>query len=450
MRSNRGVLLLASLLWLLPVQAQIREAAYIPYSHLEAADYEAVTYIPPVFLEPGKQALHPTATFDIRFSSDFPEHARAAFQYAADIWGFYLSSPVPIVVNADWESLGERTLGSAGPRLTGNFPGARYSAVWYPVALANSLAGRDIFTSSADIEARFNSAFGSWYFGLDGRVPPDKYDFVTVVLHELGHGLGFSGSFTVDDGDAATGDECPAVPGGYGCWGIPATTGSEPFPMVFDLFVEDANGVSLLAESVYPNPSQDLARVLQSDQVFFDGEFSRPLNDEVPISLYAPETFDEGSSYSHLDEGIFATPKGGPANPDALMTPFLARGEAIHDPGILTCAILEDFGWRLGEGCEARLATDIESELPSVSSYDLSPFFPNPTAENAEAVLRLSVPQQVRVEVFNVAGQRVSSTAMRIAAPETLRLDAGSLAPGVYLIRIQGETFIISRKLVRL
>ena len=59
-----------------------------------------------------------------------------------------------------------------------------------------------------------------------------------------------------------------------------------------------------------------------------------------PPELYAPGTWDQGSSYSHLDETTFP-----PANPHSLMTPQLASMEAIHDPGQITLCMFEDMGW---------------------------------------------------------------------------------------------------------
>lgn len=32
------------------------------------------------------------------------------------------------------------------------------------------------------------------YFGTDGNTPANQYDFVTVFMHELTHGLGFTSS----------------------------------------------------------------------------------------------------------------------------------------------------------------------------------------------------------------------------------------------------------------
>ena len=69
---------------------------------------------------------------------------------------------------------------------------------WFAIALGNSLFGSDLIPGQDDVSATFNSAIGTtcpfplgWYYGLDGHPPGNQLDFVTVVLHEMGHGLGF-------------------------------------------------------------------------------------------------------------------------------------------------------------------------------------------------------------------------------------------------------------------
>jgi hypothetical protein len=52
-------------------------------------------------------------------------------------------------------------------------------------------------SGGAAILAQFNSDV-PWYFGVDGAVPQDQYDFATVMLHEMHHGLGFSGQLEWD------------------------------------------------------------------------------------------------------------------------------------------------------------------------------------------------------------------------------------------------------------
>ena len=59
-------------------------------------------------------------------------------------------------------------------------------------ALADAIAGRDTYAGRVDLTASFNSNDKvNWYYGTDGNTPSGQFDFVTVVLHELGHGLGF-------------------------------------------------------------------------------------------------------------------------------------------------------------------------------------------------------------------------------------------------------------------
>ncbi|MGE3672793.1 MAG: MYXO-CTERM sorting domain-containing protein [Polyangiaceae bacterium] len=132
------------------------------------------------------------------------EQRRIAFEYAAQIWGELLDSPVTIVVEAQFSALTcsgtSAVLGSAGTNFVfQDFPGAPSAGTWYHSALADSLAGVDLAPGVADISAHFNgdldnpSCLGSvgWYYGLDGQAGSD-IDLVQVLLHELGHGLGFS------------------------------------------------------------------------------------------------------------------------------------------------------------------------------------------------------------------------------------------------------------------
>ncbi|MDH3457644.1 MAG: T9SS type A sorting domain-containing protein [Gemmatimonadota bacterium] len=127
-----------------------------------------------------------------------------AFQEAADIWGALLPSAVTIRVLAQFNpqtcTATSAVLGSAGPiQVFRDFTGAELPATWYHVALANKLAGFDL-SASDDISATFNSNINgnpsclggrSWYYGFDGNEGTDV-ELLPVLLHEMGHGLGFS------------------------------------------------------------------------------------------------------------------------------------------------------------------------------------------------------------------------------------------------------------------
>ena len=119
-----------------------------------------------------------------------------AFQYAADIWGQTLDSPVPVVVRAQFTALGANVLGSAGALYVvkdfgaaGFYPGPQFAETWYGAALGDKRAGAELNPGAQDINANFSSDF-NFYLGLDGNHGA-QVDLVTVVLHELGHGLNF-------------------------------------------------------------------------------------------------------------------------------------------------------------------------------------------------------------------------------------------------------------------
>lgn len=155
-----------------------------------------------------------------------------AFQHAANIWGATLNSTSTITVEATWEALdctaNSATLGSAGATsLRGNFPGATFQNTWYGIALANALRGTDLNPGAAEIRARFNVNIGKpgcfenspFYLGFDSNAGAGV-DFVSVLLHELAHGLGFQ-TFT----DAETGKQ--------------AGTDPNIFPSIYDRFLRD-------------------------------------------------------------------------------------------------------------------------------------------------------------------------------------------------------------------
>jgi hypothetical protein len=131
-----------------------------------------------------------------------------AFQHAASIWANLLESAVEIRVQASFERLtctaDSGTLAVTGAiQVVNDFEGAQFPGTWYVSALANKRAGQDLIpgdpqSNADDVRSRFNSRLGEatclgglgWYYGLDGNHGAEA-DLVTVVLHELAHGLGF-------------------------------------------------------------------------------------------------------------------------------------------------------------------------------------------------------------------------------------------------------------------
>ena len=111
--------------------------------------------------------------------------------YAAQLWGSILQSQQPIYIAAQFNPLGPNVLGSAGSQTVhANFTNAPVTNVWYNAALADAISGIDLAPTSFDIGSQYSSDF-PFYYGLDDNTPAGQINFLDVVMHEFGHGLGF-------------------------------------------------------------------------------------------------------------------------------------------------------------------------------------------------------------------------------------------------------------------
>ena len=354
---------------------------------------------------------HPaTATFIVTYNG-FTPAAQAAFQRAVDIWSSLLVSAVSIRVTANWTPLGPGILGSAGAStIYRDFSGAPQPGTWYAVALAEKLAGIDLnATTTADINANFSSSISNWYYGTDGNPPPGQFDLVSIVLHELGHGLTFFGSMTVSSGQ--------------GSWGL--GTG---FPVVYDRFAETGAGQSLINTTLFPNPSATLATQLQSNAVFFNGPQAVAGNGGTRPPLYVPASWISGSSYSHLNESTY--PAG---NPNSLMTPSFGTAEAIHNPGPVALGMFRDMGWTTTSVSVNDY--DAESHPVTVSLYQN---FPNPFNPSTTIQYRLAAQSHVTIKVYDVMGRELETLVDGdlYGGYHDVRWDATAASSGVYFCRI--------------
>jgi hypothetical protein len=143
------------------------------------------------------------------------QQALNVFQRAADAWGQRLQSDQTINIIAFFTPLNcgptSGVLGAAGanwyfrdvPAASGGK--GMPAGTWHHAALAEKLTKTDITTAVDpndffEIFTFFNSRLGEpgcltgsgWYFGLDNNQPSNQIDLLAVVLHEFGHGLGFS------------------------------------------------------------------------------------------------------------------------------------------------------------------------------------------------------------------------------------------------------------------
>jgi len=256
--------------------------------------------------------LEKKSNFLINFNT-VPSLARPAVQAAVDIWSENFASTVPINVNVKWGSSSSYgVLASASAKNNfSNFNGAPDKTLYYASALANALAGRDLDPTSPEIEISITSN-APWYYGTDGNCPARSFDLVSVILHEMGHGLGFvSGNYY----DAFSG------------------FGRVDQPTPFDAYAQLPDGRRL---ADMPSPSLEAGKAMTSGLVW-SGENAVKANNGIKPKLYTPSTYEPGSSISHLDEATFSQ-----SADNAVMTPNLDSGEVFHLPGPLVLAMFED------------------------------------------------------------------------------------------------------------
>ncbi|MEY4969995.1 MAG: hypothetical protein RLZZ277_226 [Actinomycetota bacterium] len=312
-RATRGALILALLASVVsPPQA----GALSPFLQREATQWGHVYAGPNTTVKQSPREkvayIESKSKFVVNYKN-FPEWAKKDFQAAVDIWSANFSSSVPVTIDATWTRIGTfGVLGSARPgSYFSGFDKAPDSSLWYPSALANALAGKDLDTRQSEIIIQVNS-LAEWNTRNDGLSHPNEYDLQSVFLHEMGHGLGF---LSTDSYDSFF---------GYG---------SIDQPTPFDAYVQVEDGRRL---SDLPTPSIELGKALTSPLVW-SGPLGIAANNGTKPLLYSPSKYEEGSSVSHLDEATFSKSAF-----DAVMTPNLDAGEIFHEPGPLLLAMMED------------------------------------------------------------------------------------------------------------
>lgn len=251
-----------------------------------------------------------------------------AFQYAADIWGALLYSDVEILVAANFDPLNctasSATLGGAGPETVHrDFANAPLPNTYYTQAQANSHAGFDVDPTIEDMFAIFNSTLGTtcsfpraWYYGLNQSPPGNDIDFVSVALHEIGHGLGFLTLVGLNGGAK------------FGGWDDIYMVNLENHATGMH-YPAMTNGQRAAANVATGNLHWTGASVVASAVSLSSGR--EPISGHV--EMYAPNPTEGGSSLSHFSDALF---------PNELMEPFYTG--AKHDVG-LALHLMYDLGW---------------------------------------------------------------------------------------------------------
>ena len=277
-----------------------------------------------------------------------------AFRAAAAIWAERIQSPVRIRIDARFDPLdcdaSSAVLGAAGPNsVHRDFRGARAGKTWYVQALANALAKRDLKRGVSDIDAVFNSTVDTtcafpdvWYYGLNGRPPGTKIDFVTVVLHEIGHGLGFLSLV-----DLKTGEKFMGLNDIYMRRLVNSRTGRR-YPRMTD------------RERVRASRSGRALRWTGQRVVAASTLLGEGVSASGRVQMYAPRPQEPGSSVSHFSTSLF---------PNQLLEPVYTGPDHVPD---LELQLLRDLGWRQAD---ADLSIEVVDSPDPVPQDDTLTYF---------------------------------------------------------------------------
>jgi cysteine-rich repeat protein len=270
------------------------------------------------------------------------EQRQIVFQHAIDTWQALVASGIEVRVGAQFSPLPcsstSAVLGSSGPETVWrDFTGA-IPNTWYPVALANSVAGVDLDPGGDHIGSAFSSnlddgclsGISGWYYGLDGNTPPGQIELLPTVLHELGHGLGFLSLVSVSTGAKFLGFDDVYMR-------------NLENHLTGELFPAMTNAERLMASTATGNLHWVGANVVAAS-----GILSAGVDPMGHVEIYAPNPVQPGSSVSHWSTAL---------TPDELLEPFATPTSILP----MTVALMQDIGWTIvcgdgvvdaGEGCD--------------------------------------------------------------------------------------------------
>ena len=203
-------------------------------------------------------------------------------------------------------------------------PGVLDGNVYYLSTLYNQMVGMDKFPDNDDISIRYNISH-PFYWSSDGKCPSGKFDFPTILLHEMAHGMGFADNVMYEPGNSTW----------HGAffnpiYNKPGYVGWADYPNCFAKYLY-CNG------SRIENLSQSArANAFISNSLYWDGSLGKKANGNSRIKIYAPTTYSGGSTGSHFDQNVSFT---------TFMKPATTTANVIHyfDDQIL--GVFEDMGW---------------------------------------------------------------------------------------------------------
>lgn len=190
-------------------------------------------------------------------------------------------------------------------------------------------AGRAGNVSGNAGSGQFNFGYGWNYAGQNGAPSGSRYDMVTVAIHEITHGLGFL-SLTNPNGSSEFGGG-PNSPATYSGFDRFLQRGNGPLNSTSRLFNTDITNAGY--GSFTGNASTLTNNNDPTTGLFFGGAFAREVYGGA-VPLYAPNSYQSGSSTSHVNDST------------AVMNPFVGANQ-VKRYRPYEIAMMMDIGWNV-------------------------------------------------------------------------------------------------------
>jgi hypothetical protein len=383
--------------------------------------------------------------------------ALAAWQSAVAIWESWLLDPVSLRIEGDLVNLPQNILGSTTSRAFGNnyrtirnaisndagddeellagLPFLSQLSLLMPAGFsfpdqmiatkANLKAlGFDMSFDQhfSDAEIEFSLGFLPHFdFDPSDGIDADKIDFEAVVVHEIGHALGFGSAVDIVDHQRSIDQPVP----------VPI------YPL--DLFrLEPGEGVADFTNSARVITTGDQVQV----QMFFDG-----VND---LQMSTGVDFGDGRQASHWKDDQQTGVAIG------IMDPTLSPGsrEELREADLRAFGLI---GWDVA--AEPTEPPPDPPDEPPPSPFQITSAYPNPfnPRVTVEFTVEFNVPvaAEVRLDIYDLRGRLVRRMDSQVFAAgehttswDGTTEDGGRVGSGVYFMRLLTGLGAESRKVV--
>ena len=354
-----------------------------------------------------------TNTFTFHVNGTVPAGFADGLNTAGAKWSQYLKITVPVKVNVF-------TVNSTFFPFSGitfangrqNFTNAPQSNVLYVTALANQLAGVETNPGQYDMDIYFNLA-SSFYFG-NAKPGGSELDFISIAMHEIGHGLGFYSAGYVDgSGNGSFGN----VPSSAI---YPATTsfpwrGQDGVPSIYDKHLVTKSGKNLIGCAA--QNSSALGDSIKNGPNYFSGSlYTNAANSNSPVQVAGGMgSFSLGEDLLHLHNSSLNT----------IMAYSWGAGDTVRIPTPVELAILKEIGWN------SERTVGLKRSNRERQSVEL---FPNPAGDELSIVgARIK-----SVKILNGLGETIKEV-VNSSGNVPFVLSVSDFRPGIYLIEINIE-----------